>query len=91
MARLLRLLFALLFCALLAGCNASRPRWLHPGPTSYQQQRAVLFDPYADNDLGPEVVGNRPPGFQKPRSEPEKANLFNDSWWGAWGSSTPGS
>lgn len=70
---------ACLLMALVGGCTVSRPNWLNPGPIFYQQQRSVLFDPYGDNDLGPEVVGGRPRDFQHPRSEAEKAKLFKET------------
>lgn len=28
-----------------------------------ERQQAVRFDPYPDNDIGPEVDGGRPPGY----------------------------
>ncbi len=57
----------------LAGCGMERPRLLHPGPAAYQQKKAERFDPYADNDIGPEVVGARPRDYQKPIPEPSRA------------------
>jgi hypothetical protein len=67
-----------------SGCtqHLGRPQWGNPGTTEAQRQRANLFDPYADNDLGPEVVGARPRGFQKPRAEAARTPLLRDTMWG---------
>jgi len=69
---------ALLFLALIStllGCSATvrKPQLAHPGPAGYQQNNAVQFDPYPQNDLGPEIVGGRPPGYMKPPSVVERA------------------
>ena len=63
---------AVLFMGM-AGCGVERPRLLHPGPAAYQQKKAERFDPYADNDIGPEVVGARPRDYQKPIPETSRA------------------
>jgi len=65
-----------------AGGCVTGPRWLEPGPACYQQQKAVRFDPYADNDVGPALVGARPRDYDKPLAEPararwEKRNTFD--------------
>jgi hypothetical protein len=59
--------------ALAAGGCVTPPRWLGPGPAAYQQRKAERFDPYADNDIGPTVVGGRPRDFDKPVAEPTRA------------------
>jgi len=62
----------MLFLALpLAACSPTlrRPQLLHPGPAGFQRNNALLFDPYPSDDLGPEIVGGRPRGFQKPPQE----------------------
>ena len=46
-----------------------------------QQFDASLHDPYADNDLGPEVVGSRPREFREPLAEPVRNRWLRDSWW----------
>jgi len=79
MARCLVLLTATLFCLVFSGCRMSRPDWFRPGNLPYQQQRAVVHDPYADNDAGPEVVGARPREYEKPLAEPVRADLLR-SW-----------
>lgn len=78
----IKYLAVLLLCLGASGCRTYRSNWLHPGSEKYQRQQAVLFDPYADNDLGPEVVGVRPREYDKPLSEPQRAQLFRESWWG---------
>jgi predicted small lipoprotein YifL len=68
-----RWVVAAVLLAGLAGCGMERPRLFHPGPAAYQQKKAERFDPYADNDIGPEVVGARPRDYQKPIPEPSRA------------------
>ena len=63
------------------GCySTGGPNWLHPGDTEYQQQQAVVHDPYPDNDQGPEVVGVRPRDYDKPLAEPVRNQM-----WSNWG------
>jgi len=59
----------------LAACSPTvrKPRLRSPGPAWYQRANAEEFDPYPQNDMGPEIVGGRPRGFQKPRSEVERS------------------
>ncbi len=67
-----RSLLALLLLTLpLAACSSAvrKPRLLHPGPANFQRNNATQFDPYPPNDMGPEIVGGRPRGFQKPPNE----------------------
>lgn len=40
-----------------------------PGSVEAQRDRAVRFDPYPENDIGPHVDGGRPPGYQNPLPE----------------------
>ena len=80
MPRWVKAMVVVQVCLALTGCSLGRPNWGHPGPTAYQQHRATLFDPYADNDAGPEVVGARPPDFQKPLAEPVRSRAMRDSW-----------
>jgi len=49
-----------------------------------QQRQAEKFDPYSDNNAGPEIVGGRPRDFQKPPADPTRTNGFNgfrDTRW----------
>jgi hypothetical protein len=48
-----------------------------PGDVRYQRSVATAHDPYPLDDVGPEVVGGRPPGYEKPLPEVERARLFN--------------
>jgi len=48
----------------------------------YQQREASVFDPYADNDLGPEVVGGRPRDYQKQAPEPVRSKWYSNTVWG---------
>ena len=42
------------------GCRSVSPSdWSHPGPTAHQQAVAEQFDPYPENEIGPEIVGAR--------------------------------
>ncbi len=75
------LLGVVLFLGLCLGCNVSRPTLRNPGSVQQQRYGATLHDPYADNDLGPEVVGSRPREFQKPLAEPVRNRWMADSWW----------
>ena len=65
---------------LTSGCGY-RPFVGPAGTLTYQRQNAALHDPYADNELGPEVVGGRPRDFQKPLGEPVRNRWLYDTWW----------
>jgi len=76
--------FTLLVASALAfpGCKGSQlgeKRWsggqYGQGDLARQKSRAVYFDPYPLNDIGPEVVGGRPRGFQNPLPEPSRNEL----------------
>ena len=51
------------------GCNM-RPNFGPPGSIYEQRARAVLSDPFPNNDLGPAVMGGRPRGYDLPLPEP---------------------
>jgi hypothetical protein len=74
-------LLTVLFCLALAGCNVGRPNWFQPGSIDQQQQRAVIHDPYTDNDLATPVVGGRPRDFQQPASEATRTQPWK-YWYG---------
>lgn len=70
-----------LFAALalpVAGCNPSiaPPNLFNPGPTWLQRQKAVQFDPYPDQDAGPEVQGGRPLDYDRQIPEVERSRFF---------------
>jgi hypothetical protein len=51
--------------------------YAQPGDVRYQRSVATAHDPYPLDDVGPEVLGGRPPGYEKPLPEVERARLFN--------------
>jgi hypothetical protein len=66
------MLVLMLLC--LAGCQSTaKPSLLHPGSAQTQQNRAVRFDPYPENEPGPTMVGVRPRGYENPIAEPSRA------------------
>ncbi|MBM3953143.1 MAG: hypothetical protein ACKO9B_10200 [Planctomycetota bacterium] len=65
------------------GCaSLGRPKWLDPGPVRNQQRKAVRFDPYLQNDIGPYsfrmplMDGSRPRDFIEPVPEVRRSR-----WW----------
>ncbi len=77
-----KLIFASLTVAATVGCSLPRPWFAPPGPVRHQQNNASFHDPYADADLGPEVVGARPRDFQKPNAEPVRSRVYTDGYSG---------
>jgi hypothetical protein len=72
-------LFALaVACAPLTACSSAvrKPQLLHPGPASFQRYNATQFDPYPQNDMGPEMVGARPPDYTLPPDEVKRSRQF---------------
>jgi hypothetical protein len=69
---------------LTAGCaSLGRPAWLDPGSAKSQQRRAVQFDPFMQNDIGPNAFrqygimdGTRPRDYAEPMPEVKRAR-----WW----------
>jgi hypothetical protein len=59
----------------LAACSPTvvKPTLCNPGWAQQQRARAVQFDPYPQNDVGPEIVGGRPPDYAVPPNEVERA------------------
>ncbi len=63
-----KLCLALLALATTSGCYLpifNGP----PGTIGMQRSRAVLFDPYPSDTLGPPITGGRPRGFDLPLSD----------------------
>ncbi len=66
------------------GCaSLSKPAWLDPGPARNQQRRAVRFDPFMENDIGPSLFrqystldGTRPRDYAEPVAEVKRSR-----WW----------
>jgi hypothetical protein len=75
-----RLLAVVAAVAPLAACSPTikQPRLLHPGPAPVQRYTATQFDPYPLPDLGPEIVGGRPPDYLVPVPEVKRANQFRE-------------
>lgn len=69
-------------CLSQAGCYL-KPNWGPPGTIGDQRSRAVLFDPYPNNDLGPPVVSGRPLGYERPMPEAEQNQYYPQSSRGA--------
>jgi hypothetical protein len=76
-----RLIMVAILATCGAGCSPQAQRYIrfpnftNPGPAAVQRAEAIYHDPYPLNDIGPEVVGGRPLGFQQPLSEVERARL----------------
>jgi hypothetical protein len=65
----------------LGGCSPyffKTPQLLSPGSAPKQRYNATQFDPYPLPDMGPEIVGGRPPDYIVPVPEVERANQFRD-------------
>ncbi|MEM8944742.1 MAG: hypothetical protein AAGD11_06115 [Planctomycetota bacterium] len=71
----MRCLISVVLVFSLTGCSSSVfiPRILSPGPAPFQRNNAQQFDPYPQNDLGPEIVGGRPLGYMIPPDEVTRA------------------
>jgi hypothetical protein len=65
-----------------AGCGNAINWWGPQGTMRQQQLDASVYDPYAEPDVGPEVVGSRPRDFQKPFAEPVRNSRPGNSLWG---------
>ncbi|AMV31181.1 hypothetical protein VN12_03620 [Pirellula sp. SH-Sr6A] len=61
------------------GSSFASKRWggsqFGQGDINRQKDRAVYFDPYPLNDIGPEVVGGRPREFAHPLPEAKRNEL----------------
>jgi hypothetical protein len=68
----------LLACAL-GGCSGLiRPYdYAQPGDARHQRSIAISHDPYPLDDVGPDVLGGRPQGVQKPMPEVNRARFYN--------------
>jgi len=73
-----------LVCLLCGGCaSLGKPTWLEPGSARNQQRRAVRFDPFMQNDIGPSSLrqystldGTRPRDYAEPVPEVQRSR-----WW----------
>jgi hypothetical protein len=71
-----------LLLAISAGCRNSGSLLGPQGTMRQQQLNATMHDPYAEPDIGPEVVGGRPREYQKPSAEPVRSRFVWDNWLG---------
>jgi hypothetical protein len=73
----------LLLAAFGGGCagHGQYDFW-HPGNIRSQRIRAVVHDPYPDQNLGPPVVGGRPRDYSEPLPEAVKNRIYPDGFWG---------
>jgi hypothetical protein len=73
----LKLLIVGLMLAELTACSPTIrwPRWVSPGTAPLQRYSAEQFDPYPQNDMGPEIVGGRPPDYQIQVPEVNRARM----------------
>ncbi len=79
MARLLAA--GLLSLVAAGGCvHTEGPNWCHPGGARAQQTRALRYDPYPENDVGPSMVGVRPREYDKPPPETSRARWQLGGW-----------
>jgi hypothetical protein len=75
-------LLLVLLPSLSVGCRNTSALFSPPGTMRQQQLNATLHDPYAETDVGPEVVGGRPREYQKPLAEPVRSRFVWDNWLG---------
>ena len=74
----LRILASIVLATTLFSLGCQSSRYSKPygfGTIDSQKSRAADFDPYPLNDIGPAVVGGRPPGFFNPLPEPKRNEL----------------
>ena len=73
MERVIRFLLAVALLAM-AGCKTTKtPDLFNPGTVDSQRRDATRFDPYPEPGVGPSVEGARPPGFEQPVPETNRA------------------
>ncbi len=80
MARSLQWTVVALLGSALVGCYRDRPLLRPAGTLQQQRLDATIFDPYADVETGPEIVGGRPRDFGKPLTESDRSRLFRSRW-----------
>ncbi len=75
------LLFALLIGAAGCGPQFGMPQWCNPGSAAAQQNRAVRFDPYIQNDeLGLPSTATRPRDYEIPMSSASRSRWYLGKW-----------
>ena len=65
----------------LGGCMLPSRQYQQPRTLGQQRLEATQWDPYAEVDNAPEIVGGRPREFQRPAAEPVRAKGFRDTRW----------
>lgn len=78
MTRTSRVATLILLAGILLGCagpnsSIAPPSLFGPGSASTQQQRAIRYDPYPENDPAPPIVGGRPRSYEQPIPEVDRA------------------
>ena len=71
-----RLLSVVCLISVIAGCHL-RPEFGPPGTIGVQRSRAVLNDPFPSDELGPEILGVRPRGFDLPEPRAEGLQKYS--------------
>ncbi len=78
-----RISFVLIAAVTAGGCaSLGKPDLHDPGPSRSQQRKAVRFDPYLQDDIGPYQLrlplmdGSRPRDYAEPVPEVRRAR-----WW----------
>ena len=70
--------FAILGMVVVSGCRV--PLLPPAGTMDQQQARAVIHDPFPQNDIAPFEAASRPPGYQQPLPEPVRNRIAPDSF-----------
>ncbi len=71
----------LLFLVSLSGCKTTAmPKLFHPGSANEQQNRALRYDPYPENESGPAMTSSRPRDYDKPPPETSRSRWHIGKW-----------
>lgn len=65
---------------LISGCQGYRLPIGPPGTINEQRNRAAIFDPFPETDIGPDIIGGRPREFDRPLPEAERVPLYRDTY-----------
>jgi hypothetical protein len=69
--------FGAFLAVAVAGCKTTaKPNWFNPGTAPEQKARAIVHDPYPENEPGPRIEGIRPREYERPLSEVDRARLI---------------
>lgn len=77
-SHLILLAFVLLSFSLVGCQNGFQQNMQPPGTIWQQRNRAVMFDPYPIDHMGPSIVGGRPREFGKPLPEAYDNQLYKN-------------